>query len=156
MIFYSQWRIQVKDKFSNYLKSKKEIIRRLIDRLSITYAFVSVLGTDVSGTTVTVDKTSANVVPSGLTESGFVIKIYNGKTYNELSINEINESNIESIINQIDLLAQMKGSIESIDVDILQEEKMTKRFYRENYGMLFTVEEIIDILRNYVNRTISS
>ena len=37
------------DKFSKYLKKKKPLVRKLIEKLAHEYEFVSVLGTDVKG-----------------------------------------------------------------------------------------------------------
>jgi len=93
------------NKFSRYLRSKKKLIRALIDQLETRYPYVSVLGTDVSGTTIVVDKSTANVVPSGLSEAGFVIKVFNGQIYSELSTNEITKKNIPILISEINRLA---------------------------------------------------
>ncbi len=142
-------------KFSSYLRSKKKIIQQLISDLGSKYAYVSVLGTDVSGTSISLDKSSTNVVPSGLTESGFVIKVFNGKVYSELSTNDINSSNYQSIIEDINQLTNLKGTIDSVEVDVLKEEALTKRFIRKNRGELYTTEQIIKILRDYVNRTLA-
>lgn len=143
------------NKFSRYLRSKKDAIRLLISELGKKYSYVSVLGTDVSGTTVVVDRSTANVVPSGLTESGFVIKVFNGKTYGELSTSEITKKNIPDLIAEIDRLASFKGSIGAVNVQVLNEEPLTKRFVRKNKGKLYTTEEIITILKGYVHKTLA-
>lgn len=143
------------NKFSRYLKSKKKLVRSLIEELGIKYPYVSVLGTDVAGTTITVDRATANVLPSGLTESGFVIKVYNGKAYSELSTNEITKKNIPLLIDEINRLAKHEGSISSVKVDVLKEEPLAKRFARKNKGKVYTTEEIIGILKGYVAKTIA-
>ena len=142
-------------KFSSYLRSKKKIIQQLIDDLGTKYAYVSVLGTDVTGTSISLDKSSTNVVPSGLTESGFVIKVFNGKVYSELSTNDISTSNYQAIIDEINRLTHLKGTIPSVEVDVLKEIALSKRFNRKNRGELYTTEQIIKILRDYVNRTLA-
>jgi len=143
-------------KFSSYLRSKKKIIQKLIDELGIQYPYVSVLGTDVTGTSISLDKSATNVVPSGLTESGFVIKVFNGLVYCELSTNEITDKNYQEILIEINRLVHLKGTIESVEVDVLKEETITKRFIRKNRGAIYTTEQVIKILRDYVNRTLAS
>ena len=142
------------NKFSRYLRSKKKLIRALIDQLGTRYSYVSVLGTDVSGTTIVVDKSTANVVPSGLSEAGFVIKVFNGQIYSELSTNEITKKNIPILISEINRLAAHKSTIAPVKVKVLNEEPLTKRFVRKNKGQSYTVEEIISILKGYVTRTL--
>ncbi|MFA5762995.1 MAG: TldD/PmbA family protein [Bacilli bacterium] len=143
------------NKFSHYLKSKKTLIRTLIDELGKKYSYVSVFGTDVSGTTIIVDNSTTHVVPSALTESGFVIKVFNNQTYSELSTNEITKKNIPTLIAEIDRLAAFKGSIDAVDVKVLQEETLSKSFVRKNKGQLFSIDQIIDILKGYVTKTLS-
>jgi len=143
------------NKFSRYLRGKKKLIRSLIDELGKKYPFVSVLGTDVSGTMVTVDRTTANVYPSGLTEAGFVIKVYNGKAYSELSANEITKKNIPMLIDEIDRLAHYGGTVPSVKADVLKEAPLIKRFARKNKGQEYTTAEIIDILKGHVTATLA-
>ncbi len=142
-------------KFSSYLKSKKKIISQLIDDLGKQYPYISVLGTDVSGQIISTDKSVTNVVPSGITESGFVIKVFNGQTYNELSVNDINSKNYQEIIDDINHLTKENSSIKPVNVGILNEETLTKRFKRLNKGSDYTTDQIIGILKDYVNRTLS-
>lgn len=140
-------------KFSKYLRSKKPILKRLIEMLSEKYAYVSILATDVSGLRIVVDKASTNVIPSGITESGFVIKVYNDKVYSEYSTNEINDKNLEEIVSAIDSLSNMKSSIDNVKVDVLKEEEIVKRFVRKNVGTVLSTDQIISILHDYVNET---
>ena len=144
------------NKFSHYLISKKKLIRLLIDQLGVKYPYVSVLGTDTSGSSITVDKSTANVSPSGLTESGFVIKVFNGKAYSELSTNEITKKNIPVLLAEIDRLAAFKGEIPLVDVKALKEEKVTRRFVRKNKGKTYSTADIIDLLKGYVTKTLSA
>lgn len=44
------------NKFSNYLKKKKELIKELIKRLGEEFEYASCLATDVKGTSVRVNK----------------------------------------------------------------------------------------------------
>lgn len=142
-------------KFSSYLKSKKKIIKQMIDDLGLRYPYISVLGTDVSGQIIATDKSVTTVAPSGITESGFVIKVFNGVSYSELSVNDINTKNYQTIINDIHSLTSLETAIPTVKVDVLAEEPLTKRFKRLNKGSNYTTEQIIGILKDYVNRTLS-
>ncbi len=140
--------------FSKYLKRKKPLLKQLIALLQQKYAYVSILATDVSGTSISVDKTTTNVSPSGITESGFVIKVFNGAVYSELSVNQIEEKSIPSILDIIDRLVQSKSSIPSVKVQPLKEEPMTKSFVRKNEGKSLSTSEIITLLKSYVEETL--
>ena len=142
-------------KFSSYLRSKKKIIKQLIDDLGSVYPYISVLGTDVVGQIIATDKSVTSVVPSGITESGFVIKVFNGETYSELSVNDINIKNYQSIISEIHTLTTLSSTIKPVEVGVLAEEPLTKKFKRLNKGSDYTTEQMIGILKDYVNRTLS-
>jgi TldD protein len=137
-------------KFSKYLKSKKPVIRQLIARLREKYPYASVLASDVSGLSIMVDRSTINVVPSGITESGFVIKVFNGRVYSEYSVNEIDEKNLDEIIAAINNLTEAKTSVENVNVKVLEEEAITKKFVRKNEGADYTPDQIIAILDSYV------
>ncbi|MBN2626950.1 MAG: TldD/PmbA family protein [Spirochaetales bacterium] len=59
----------------------------MVSRLSRDYAYVSLLGTDVSGTAYMVTRTGTSVSDSFWAERGFVCRIYNGTSYSEYSFN---------------------------------------------------------------------
>jgi len=143
-------------KFSRYLKNKKPIVRKLIELLSSKYAYVSVLATDVSGINVVVDNSTTNVVPSGITESGFVVKVFNGSVYSEYSTNEMEEKNLLQIVEAIDQLTAQKGTIEHVKVNMLKEEVTAKTFVRKNKGPMIPTDQIIAILKGYVEETIAT
>ena len=138
-------------KFSKYLKSKKKVIRQLIEKLSQKYDYVSVLGTDVSGINITVDSRSTSVTPSSITECGFVIKVYHGNIYSEYSISDIDEKNIDKIIDDIEKLTKAKVSSETVKVPLLKEECLTKSFNRKPKGKAYLTDEIITVLKAYVS-----
>jgi TldD protein len=142
-------------KFSKYLKSKKKIMKKLIARLREKYPYVSVLGTDVSGISITVDRATTTLTPSGITESGFVIKVYNGSVYSEYSINEIEENKLDKIIAAVDELVSFRGNISCVDVAVLEEKAETGKYVRKNIGASFSPDQIIQILESYVRETMA-
>ncbi len=71
--------------FSDYLRENKEALRRLIIRLSRDFPYVSLLGTDVAGTSYMVTRTGSSVSDSRWAERGFVCRVHNGTGYSEYS-----------------------------------------------------------------------
>ena len=73
--------------FSAYLNSKREDCRALVQALGKHFAFVSVLGTDVSATVIRADRKSS-AVQDGRGECGFVVKMHDGRSFFEYSLGE--------------------------------------------------------------------
>ncbi|MFA7725457.1 MAG: TldD/PmbA family protein, partial [Candidatus Izemoplasmatales bacterium] len=100
-------------------------------------------------------KSTTIVQPSAITESGFVIKVFNGIVYSEYSVNEIEEKNILAIIETVDRLAKQKTSVPHVNVQQLHEDPLTQVFIRKNKGKVLATDQIISILKSYVNDTIA-
>lgn len=139
------------NKFSNYLKKKKELIKELIKRLGEEFEYASCLATDVKGTSVRVNKNVTSVNPSSLTESGFVIKVRGKNLYTEYSINEINEKNLDEVVEKVKSLANTSYTSTIVNSNLIADETLQKAFVRKNPGKDYKVDEIIDIAKNKVN-----
>ena len=68
---------------TEYLKSRKDICKKLIVELRKKYEYVSILGVDTYGISINVDRFTTNISESRSTERGFVIKVYDGNGYFE-------------------------------------------------------------------------
>ena len=86
-------------KMSNYLIEIKPKVVELIKLLSETFDYVSVLSTDVCGTSYRVGQRQTSVGDYGFGERGFVARVYYNQTYLEYSFNEID--NVEELANTI-------------------------------------------------------
>ena len=86
-------------KMSNYLIEIKPKVVELIKLLSETFDYVSVLSTDVCGTSYRVGQRQTSVSDYGFGERGFVARVYYNQTYLEYSFNEID--NVEELANTI-------------------------------------------------------
>lgn len=139
------------NKFSNYLKKKKELIKELIKRLDEEFEYASCLATDVKATSIRVNKNVTSVSPSSLTESGFVIRVRKQNLYFEYSVNEINEKNIDEIVEKVKDLANTSYSSKIVDSNVIEDEPLQKDFVRKNPGKDYKVDEIIAIAKNKVN-----
>jgi TldD protein len=127
----------MKVKMSDYLIQIKPISKKLVKRLEKEYAYVSLLGTDVSGKQYLVRRTGVEINNIPFFERGFVVRLYNGKNYSEYSFNELNEDNFEEVIENINkvsketpALIESKGNL-LIETGIINEESDVSIFNSE-------------------------
>lgn len=107
-------------------------MRKLIDLLSESYQYVSVLGTDTKGKVYRVGKTGTEVNDVMLAERGFVVRVHNGVNYSEYSFNEIDESKLNTIASDIkDKLHRVSKDIKVNSYDLINEEEIEKQFFSE-------------------------
>ena len=78
---------------SEYLLQVKPQLKKLVELLKPHYDYVSVLATDVSGTSfrVSMRNTSISEYPDG--ERGFVVRVYKDGRYSEYSFTDISDVN---------------------------------------------------------------
>ena len=77
---------------SVYLQGKKPWLRRLVDRLGGTFAYASILGTDVEGKTYNVSSRNTSISDGRWGERGFVVRVFEGGRYYERAFNQLPES----------------------------------------------------------------
>ena len=122
-------------KMSNYLIEIKPKVVELIKLLSETFDYVSVLSTDVCGTSYRVGQRQTSVGDYGFGERGFVARVYYNQTYLEYSFNEID--NVEELANTItkqlkeELIALEKLQISKMESPFIYEEEITKEMLGE-------------------------
>ncbi|MBN2795206.1 MAG: TldD/PmbA family protein [Clostridia bacterium] len=126
----------MKVEMSNYLSREKSKLKKIVDTLSETFDYVSLLGTDTKGKGYGVQRTGSNLSDSMWTERGFVLRIYNGRFYSEYSFNQIEEdldAFIETLKNRFIEEHQIlhHANLKTISYPILQEEAITKSFFSE-------------------------
>lgn len=76
-------------KTSAFLMRQKEALKAIIDELKDEFRFVSILGTDVYGTSYTVMTSGIHVRPSPTTERGFVLRVMQDTGFSEYSFNVV-------------------------------------------------------------------
>lgn len=125
----------MKVKMSNFLMKIKPEIKRLIVLLEKEFDYVSVLATDVSGTSYRVGQRQTMVQDYGFNERGFVVRVYQNGTYLEYSFNECKD--VETLANTIaaalksELEALELLGIEKLDSPFIQEEKIVQEMIGE-------------------------
>ena len=122
-------------KMSNYLIEIKPKVVKLIKLLNETFDYVSVLSTDVCGTSYRVGQRQTSVSDYGFGERGFVARVYYNQTYLEYSFNEID--NVEELANTItkqlkaELIALEELQISKMESPLIHEEEITKEMLGE-------------------------
>jgi TldD protein len=85
---------------SDFFPGVKPSLEKIIRRLSGTFGYVSVLGTDVAGTRYTVRKDETSIVDSRWVERGFVLRLHNGMGYSEYSFNRLED--VETFVRHVE------------------------------------------------------
>ncbi|MCR4598585.1 MAG: hypothetical protein K5678_06100, partial [Acetatifactor sp.] len=92
----------MKVKESEYLKSKKPILKKLLDKLLTKYEYASILANDSKSTNYSVSKTGTNISEDGtLSERGFCVKVYDNGKAAEYSFSAIEEDTVDVIFEEI-------------------------------------------------------
>lgn len=120
----------MKVKGSRFLQQSKPLLKKLLQLLSAEYEYVSILGTDVKGTSYQVSKTTVDINDYWLTERGFVIRIYNGRYYSEYSFNELSEDKMDEILQNIK--NNLGTSYENVSANVyslIEEEELNESFF---------------------------
>lgn len=137
--------------FSKYLLGSVAKAKALVDELSKTFKYVSVLGADVKGVRIVANKKSSQIGDNNFDkQQGFVVKMTNGKAFFEYSFNEFEDDIVsfsQKIVSKLDLSSELKNiEINSLDIN---EEELTKDFVRESDFDKFTNEQLL----NFVKKT---
>ena len=125
---------------NKFLKSRINDAKRLVEELSKTYEYVSVLGSYVKTKKILVS-TSANSIDDLDNECGFVIKAYKNGHYSEYSCDDIKDLKASSVIKAIKMDSPYFASI-----PVLKEEKHVESFLREDKDNL-SDKEIFNYLK---------
>lgn len=120
---------------SNYLIEIKPKVKQLIKLLEKEFDYVSVLASDVCGTSYRVGQRQTNVGDYGFAERGFVCRVYFHNTYLEYSFNEIDDVNelANTITNELkgEWIALEELKLLKMDSPLVHEEEITKEMIGE-------------------------
>lgn len=122
-------------KMSEYLIGIKPKIKELITLLDNEFEYVSVLCTDVSGTSYRVGQRQTNVGDYGFGERGFVVRVYENGSYCEYSFNECEDvkacaKTIASVLKD-ELRALEKLGVSKMESPLIHEEEITESMINE-------------------------
>ena len=134
--------------FSKYLESKKEICKKLLNKLLEKYPYASILGKEINGNSIRVSTFVTRTGDSMENQCGFVARVYNNTSYSEYAFSDINEENFNEIYNDIITKTKLTDNLinDQVKANLVNDENIKKDFYRELEGKTYTVSEIIDKL----------
>ena len=132
--------------FSNYLASKKEICKKLINKLLTKYSYVSILGKEIKGDSIRVNTRFTRIGDTIEAQCGFVCRVYNNTSYSEYAFSDINEENFDELYK--DIIAKTKLNVnllnDQVKANLVSDEVLVKDFYRPLENKILTNEEIIN------------
>ena len=145
-------------KQSAYLLSCRDRLKKLVEELDPYFDYVSVLATDVNGTSFRASQRQLSISDYGDGERGFVVRVYRNGGYCEYSFNDINESADhirEELLKQTALLDGLK--IEKLETPLLYEESIVKEFAGEVSEELYNLnnEAIINKLKAISDKAVT-
>ena len=132
--------------FSKYLESKRKILKKLVEKLSLKYSYVSILGKEIKGDSIRVATRFTRVGDTFESQCGFVCRIYNNKSYSEYAFSDINKENFKEIYNSIIKNTKLSQKLldEQVEAKLINEEEIKQKFYRKLDGKKLSNEEIIN------------
>jgi TldD protein len=142
-------------KFSTFLESKRAQCRELVKALSENFKYVSILGSDVKSTAISVNKRSSNIGEGNLSECGFVIKMHNGRAFYEYSLDDIGgdiSTLAEKIISSLSVCESLENN--SVSVPCPTDEPMKESLSRESDDGDISDTEILEFCENMKNKAL--
>ena len=130
--------------FSDFLNSRREACRALVNELGKSFAYVGVLGSDVKSSAIRVNRNTSDIGEGGSAECGFVVKMHNGRAFYEYSIDDIT-GDIEALAKKITDAVKVEESLtkKEISVSVPADEPMVKSFSRECDFDNFSDEDLL-------------
>ncbi len=131
--------------FSEFLNSRRECCRQLVNELGKSFAYVGILGSDVKSSTVRVNRATSDIGEGAAAECGFVIKMHSGRAFFECSIDDIS-GDIPALAARITRAVKPHQSLldREIDVPCPKDEAMVRSFERPCDFDSFTDEELLN------------
>ncbi len=120
---------------SEFLLASKPALQKLLGLLKPHFEYVSVLATDVTGTTIRASQRNKSISDYGDGERGFVVRVYKNGGYMEYSFNTIDDVDAlasritDSLTAQAEMLE--KAGVEKLETPLMYEERITREFAGE-------------------------
>lgn len=140
--------------FSSFLTSKKDVCKKLVNKLLEKYEYVSLLGTHSSGKSVSVSSMMTNISDGMGGQCGFVLKIYNNGSYSEYSFSEIEENSLDELVKDVIEKVTLSDNLlnRRVSVSIMKDEPLAKDFIRPIEGKEFSLEEVVEKLKSFKDK----
>jgi len=131
--------------FSEFLNSRRDACRALVAELGKSFAYVTVLGSDVKSTAIRVNRNTSDIGEGGAAECGFVVKMHNGRAFFEYSLDDIT-GDIPALAKRIADSVKVEDSLldKEISVKLPADEPMVRSFSRECDFDNYSDEELLE------------
>lgn len=142
---------------SEFLKSKVNISKRLVNDLLKKYDFVSILGKQTTGKGIRLSNFNASINDTGEKECGFVIKIFHQGIYSEYSFTNFDEKNYDYIFDKITNKLEVSDTLLSkhMDLSVLEDEPLVQDFERKDSGKAYSNDEVMSELDKLVKKAMA-
>lgn len=134
--------------FSEFLNSRRSIVKELVCELKKHYEYVSVLGADIQAKTIRVDRNTSGISSGRDTECGFVVKMSNGRTFFEYSLDDISGDVMAlaaEMASAFALSETLKGN--AIDEVRLSDEPLVESYERAHDFAGYSENELLDFCK---------
>ncbi len=141
---------------SKFLNSKRADCRALVEELSHSFEYVSILGSDVTSLAISTNRRSSSIGEGNLSECGFVIKLHNGRAFFEYSLDDISGDKTalaKKIISELTLTSELQERTARVKVP--EDEPMVRSFERESDDGKLSDGEILAFLTEMRDRALS-
>jgi len=129
----------------NFLSSREESCKRLVELLGRRFEYVSVLGCDVTTKNVVVNRRTSRVDADTDSDRGFVVKMSGGRAFYEYSTDDISGD----IVALADRILSEATAADSLDDSMIHsrpvaDDPLVKSFERENDFDKFSDSQMLD------------
>ena len=131
--------------FSEFLDNKRRACKALVAELRKSFAYVSILGSDIKTTVVGVDRNTSTISPGFDTECGFVVKMHNGTVFFEYSLDDI-RGDIPALAQKITASVACRAD-NTISESTLSDEPLNRDFVREHDLADYTESQLLDFCK---------
>ncbi len=134
--------------YSGFLRSRHDLCKELVKRLSPDYKFVSVLGKHITGQYVSVTTATTAVVDTPEQQCGFVVKLFDGKVYSEYSFTDITKGTLNKLEKAIREETKLSEALtkDHVKMKAMPDEPMKRDFARPISGKRYSIPEIVEKL----------
>ncbi len=143
--------------FSEFLNSRRDDCKALIDELSKSFAYVTILGSDVKSTVIGANKNMSDISEGSLSECGFVIKMHDGRSFFEYSLDDVTDDK-KALAARITESVRVAASIadREISVPCPADEALVKSFERECDFDNYSDEYLLDFAKSTCKQILDS
>lgn len=127
----------------DFLLSRKQNCKRLVELLSDNFDYVSVLGADVNTKNINVNRRTSQIQVNPDGDKGFTVKLGNGRAFFEYSVDDIvdPESLAKKIVSELSVSDALSSKM--ISSSAISDEPLEKSFKREDDFEMYSEDELL-------------